>query len=160
MNIFILDLNTERAAQYHCDKHVVKMVLETAQILCAVFPKGEAPYKRTHYNHPCTIWARESKANYLWLIEFGKSLAKEYEFRYNRIHKSLAVIKWCENNINSLSLPCTDMTEPAQAMPEDYQHMDVVHAYRTYYLHDKAKIATWNKARSAPYWWQKDKQAA
>ena len=84
MNIFVLDYNPKRAAQMQCDKHVVKMPLETAQILCSAFEPGTAPYKRTHYNHPCSVWGRESKVNYKWLIEHGLALSDEYTYRYGK----------------------------------------------------------------------------
>jgi len=62
MNIFFLDFDTEKCAKYHCDKHVVKMILETAQLLCGTHwvIGSEAPYKLSHKNHPCAIWTRES----------------------------------------------------------------------------------------------------
>lgn len=72
MNIFILDTNPKIAAQYHVDKHVVKMILETAQLLCSAhwLNGSEAPYKLTHKNHPCAIWTRECVENYNWLCIF------------------------------------------------------------------------------------------
>lgn len=76
MNIFVLDYTPQKAAEYHCDKHVVKMILESAQILCAVHHKNgdsNVPYKLTHKNHPCTIWAGESRSNYLWLTQLRVS---------------------------------------------------------------------------------------
>ena len=63
MNIFKLDESPVVSAKYACDKHVVKMILESAQMLCAVHPEGTAPYKRSFYNHPCTKWVRESNLN-------------------------------------------------------------------------------------------------
>lgn len=85
MNIFVLDYNPQVAAEYHCDKHVVKMILESAQILCAVHHKNgnsDVPYKLTHANHPCIIWAGESKQNYLWVTELAEALNDEYIFRF------------------------------------------------------------------------------
>ena len=61
MNIFVLDTDPQTAARLMCNKHVVKMILESAQMLCSAFENGEAPYRRAYYNHPCTKWARESK---------------------------------------------------------------------------------------------------
>ena len=92
MNIFILDQDPVKSAQFQCNKHVVKMCLETAQLLCSVFPSGLAPYKRTHYNHPCAKWARDSWCNYMWLISHGHALCNEYEYRYNKIHKCQEII--------------------------------------------------------------------
>ena len=78
MNIFYLANNVDDCAKYHMDKHVVKMPLETAQLLCTVHwvCGGEAPYKKTHLNHPSSIWARYSIENYRWLCKLGKALCK------------------------------------------------------------------------------------
>ena len=81
MNIFVLSEDPIEAAQMQCDQHVVKMTLETAQMLCTPFPNGSAPYKHTHYNHPCNVWVRESKANFIWLCDHGDALAQEYTDR-------------------------------------------------------------------------------
>ncbi len=69
MNIFALDTDPVTCAQYHCDKHVIKMILESVQMLsttCSILG-AEAPYKPTHANHPCTKWVRESWENFGWL---------------------------------------------------------------------------------------------
>ncbi len=149
MNIFVLDNCPEFAAKYQCDKHVVKMVLETAQLLCSAHET--APYKRTHYNHPCAIWTRSSMGNYDWLVRHGLALAREYTFRYNKIHKSTEVIEWAMlNKPNILDLGLLPF---AQAMPDQYKNPDdVVSAYRNYYMNEKARIATWTKTET-PYWY-------
>ena len=97
MNIFFLDYDTKKCAKYHCDKHVVKMILETAQLLCGAHwvTGSEAPYKLSHKNHPCSIWVRESLSNYLYLCDLGLELCKEYTYRYGRTHKSQQIIEWC-----------------------------------------------------------------
>jgi hypothetical protein len=87
MNIFFLDEDPTLSAQYHVDKHVVKMILETAQLLCGVHHAtsqitDQVPYKLSHKNHPCAIWARTSLSNYLYLCELGLELCKEYTYRY------------------------------------------------------------------------------
>ena len=150
MNIFVLDRDPQKAAQYHCDKHVVKMILETAQILCAAFPKGDAPYKQTHYNHPCSIWARESLANFNWLIELGYHLGEEYTARYGKTHKSIAVIEWCDDHIPSLNFPQMEMTEFALAMPDYCKTSDAVESYRKYYIEEKKEICSWKNG--SPDW--------
>lgn len=73
MNVFALDLSPKTAARYHCDAHVVKMILETTQMLStAHWMRGtRGPYRPTHANHPCSVWVRESTANYKWLHELG-----------------------------------------------------------------------------------------
>ena len=85
MNIFMLDNDTKLAAQYHNDKHCVKMCLEYAQLLCtARHESGDstARYRPTHKNHPSAIWVRESLNNYVWLCQLGIDLCKEYTERY------------------------------------------------------------------------------
>ena len=158
MNIFILDLDVKKSAQYHVDKHVVKMILETAQLLCGVHHMTEqvtdqataqVPYKLSHKNHPCSIWARESMSNYLYLCEIGLALCDEYTYSYGKRHKSQDVIEWCI--INKPNLSDKGFTEPAKAMPEEYKVDDVVESYRNYYRGAKKDFATW-KMRNVPEW--------
>ena len=160
MNIFVLDLDPELAAQYHCDKHVIKMVLETAQILSTVaiekFPTArDVLYRPTHRNHPCTIWARESQGNILWLGTFGLFLCKEFEYRYEKVHKSRKVIYMASTLLlSSVAVPLFakhNMTPFAQAMPNGYKQEDAVKAYRDYYKHEKTKLLTYTKRRK-PEW--------
>lgn len=153
MNIFILDNDINKSASYLNDKHIVKMVLEHTQLLCSQFEKGEAPYKRSHYNHPCSIWCRESKENYEWLIKYTEVMFKEYTKRYNKVHKSQQVLEWCKNNYTRLNLPSKGLTRFAQAMPEQYKNKDAVKAYRDYYNNEKSHIATW-KNGNVPYWFK------
>ena len=155
MNIFILDNDIKTSAESLCDKHLVKMVLETAQLLCSQFNPGDAPYKRTHYNHPCSTWCRENSANYLYLIEYGLYLCDEYTYRYNKVHKSAQVIQWCKDNIALLKLPYSQSVSPfAQAVPNDFKSTNAVNTYREYYLNNKRAIATWNRGRNPPTWWK------
>ena len=156
MNIFLLDTDTKKCAQYHCDKHVVKMILETAQLLCGVHhltPQvtPQVPYKLSHRNHPCSIWARESLSNYLYLCELGLELCKEYTYRYGKRHKSQDVIEWCL--INKPNIADKEFTEPARAMPDEYKSNCVVESYRNYYIGEKSKIAVW-KNRETPEWFK------
>ena len=98
MNIFVVDEDPVVAAQQLCDKHVVKMILESAQMLCTVALEHgyeDAPYKKAHPKHPCTLWAGKSAENWQWLITHGLAMAEEYTRRYGRQHKSEAVIRWC-----------------------------------------------------------------
>ena len=152
MNIFILSRDPKIAAQMQCDKHVVKMILETAQLLCSPYPPGSAPYKRSHYNHPSSIWTRASKENYKWLINHGLHLCEEYSYRYGKEHKSLAVIKWCRDHMKDLKLPSKGLTPFVQVMKDEYRSKNPVSAYRNYYLKEKREIARWTR-RSPPRWW-------
>ena len=143
MNIFFLDFNPRRAAEYHCDKHVVKMILETAQLLYCVhwvlhpesIPAGA--YRKTHPNHPCAIWARESLDNYTWLCELGLELCREYTFRYDKIHKTESHLFWLMKNPPALSR--MGITQIRLAMPDEYKLPNPVEAYRKYYIENKFK---------------------
>ena len=151
MNIFAVDKDPKISAQQLCDKHVVKMILESAQMLCSAYPNGDAPYKRAFYKHPCTIWARESQENYEWLLAHAYAMCQEYTRRYGKVHKSIYAIEWCGKNYIKLQLPQKGLTEFAQAMPEQYKNKCSVTAYRSYYIGEKAGFATW-KTRKAPEW--------
>lgn len=152
MNIFVLDKNPALAAQYHMDKHVVKMPLETAQILCSVRHKLglDAPYKLTHKNHPCVVWAEKSLSNYFWLCKLGLEISQEYTYRYKKVHKSQEVIQFCLD-----SLPRVSYNSPqdfVQVMPEKYISSNPVQSYRNYYVNEKVHLASW-KFRDPPKWW-------
>lgn len=100
MNIFALDWEPKQAAKWHCDAHIIKMPLETAQMLSTVnhlSGNGALLYAPTHVNHPCNIWARISKENYQWLWEFGLALCDEYEQRYKKIHASKTILYLTKN---------------------------------------------------------------
>ena len=156
MNIFFLDENPTLSAQYHVDKHVVKMILETAQLLCSVHHTtdkvtDQVPYKLSHKNHPCAVWARQSLSNYLYLCELGLELCNEYTHRYGKRHKSQDVIEWCVTNKPNI---CDkEFTEPAKAMPNEYKVDDVVQSYRNYYMGAKSGFAVW-KMRDIPHWYK------
>jgi len=151
MNIFVLHTDPARAAQDHCDRHVVKMLLETAQLLCSVHDPGEAPYRRTHYSHPCSVWARASLQNYDWLVGLGEALAREYTRRYGKVHKSQRVVEWAEQNVPDL--PSTGQTPFVLAMPEEYKQDCPVRAYRAYYRGEKG-WARWDKIGNVPEWFR------
>lgn len=157
MNIFYLDKCPQKAAQYHCDKHVVKMVLETAQLLSTAHrvldnPTDDILYKTTHVNHPSSIWVRSSISNYSWTYMLFMYLSDEYEERYNKQHKSWIKLR------NKLLFPPKSLksfleTPIALAMPEEYKTSCPVTSYRTYYKKDKAYMAKWEKLDNIPQWW-------
>lgn len=152
MNIFILDNDIKTCAQYHCDQHVVKMILESVQILCTVLNKKgfSTSYKSTHANHPCVLWAGASFDNFLWLSDLTLELNKEYKYRYDKQadHKSIAVL----TEISEYSFLSIGLTTFPQAMPDQYKVAnDPVLAYRNFYRADKAKFAKWTK-RAPPKW--------
>jgi hypothetical protein len=158
MNIFVLDKDPTLAAQYHCDKHVVKMVLESAQMLSATHTlldgEQDGLYKLTHANHPCTKWVRESNNNYNWMYALFSALCAEYTFRYGKTH--LCQTKF----LNKFMSPPKNIsigykTIQPKAMPVEFQVSDVVQSYRNYYKGAKADIAKW-KVREAPEWFKND----
>lgn len=145
MNIFVLDTNPRIAATYHCDQHVVKMILESAQLLCtASYQHGHpAPYRPTHAKHPCTLWTAESRGNWDWLVALAYGLNNEYKLRYghNTDHKSWRIIEQLDH---PPALPDRGLTSFVQAMPDQYKVPgDPVAAYRAFYCGDKASFATW-----------------
>jgi hypothetical protein len=174
MNIFVLDECPITSAQMQCDKHIIKMPLETAQMLCAVWYRygsgdrvpltlGGTPYKETHKNHPCTLWAGNDAHNYDWLWRHGMELCFEYTRRYNNIHKCQSVIM--DLTIDNVGFAFEHMsrqgTPHPQCMPDIYKEQDgffppevaTVRAYRQYYVHDKKDIAKWEKSRPMPDWY-------
>ena len=144
MNIFVLDNDPTVAAKLHLDKHVVKMPLETAQMLSSICG---GPYKVTHKNHPCTVWARQSKGNYHWLVQLGFALCNEYSHRYSKRHKCRDIIEQLKHAPESV--PDGDRTPFAQAMPDECKRDDAVEAYKEYYRKHKQHIASW-KNRDVP----------
>lgn len=150
MNIFYLDRDPKSCASMHCDKHVVKMVLETAQLLCTThwLTGSSAKYKSTHKNHPSAVWTRENIHNYRWLCQLGLELCYEYTNRYSKIHKSQSIIEWCTNN--EPKLPDGVFTDPPLAMPDHCKTSDSVESYRNYYIKEKSHLAVWKTKR--PNW--------
>lgn len=146
MNIFFLDKDPHVAAMYHCDKHVIKMILESAQMLyCAHWVltpdfNKEGAYKKAHMNHPCTIWTRESIDNYTWLCRLAMELCMEYKFRYgdHKTHKTQAHVEWLTANPPA-TIPHIGMTKFRLAMPDQFKTDDPIDAYRTFYKESKMK---------------------
>lgn len=180
MNIFVLDYDLDRCAEYHVDKHIVKMPLEAAQMLCtnmwidkylgfiprkltskewAVLKEQKKneprdyPYLPTMYNHPCTIWARSSLDNYEWLVCYALALNDEYGYRYGKSHKSVHDV--ILQLPDPTSLPRNGLTPFAQAMPEELKSGDPIASYRSFYHKDKATFASW-KYRDKPPWWDEE----
>ena len=160
MNIFYIDRDPVIAAQMSCDKHVVKMILESAQMLCAAhrvldgdeYADKMGLYKMVHKNHPSTIWTRTSKKNYDWHWKYFDALLKEYTHRYGKHHAT-------ERLRNILFMPPLNIdreapfTDPPQCMPDILKCEDTVLAYQSYYIVEKARFARWTK-REVPTWFK------
>lgn len=173
----MLDNNPKLSAQYHADKHVVKMIVEYAQLLSTAHrvldgkPKKvsyvtktgkkrtktlyelddkrfEALYSASHVNHPSAVWVRESYENYLWLHEMAVELCREYSVRYNKIHKTQSVLSVL--SFLPKKIPAITKTPLKLAMPEQYHNENPVEAYRTYYREEKQHLVSW-KTR-IPFW--------
>jgi hypothetical protein len=150
MNIFYLDSDPVKAAQAQYNKHVVKMILESAQMLCTAhhhYDNGHnVPYKKAHYNHPSTIWCRQNSRQYYWLFHHMLALGDEYTKRYNKTHLSITkcfdVLKDCP-----VGMPLGgEFNEPPQCMPEQYKVPGCsVTAYWNYYEREKHTVANKNE---------------
>ena len=176
MNIFMLHEDPEENVKLHCDKHVVKMILEYAQMLSTAHRMldgtqyiddssgrrikrwrmdhdEEVLYKASHINHPCTIWARDNCANYGYLYILFCSLCSEYTYRYGKIH-----LTWRKLG-NVLATPPKNITHASwinlpsmpQCMPEEYKDINVISAYRRFYRNDKIDFAKYTR-RDTPNW--------
>ena len=167
MNIFILSLIQKKIAEFMMDKHVSKILLESVQMLCTakriVDPEDAETmsdlYRIAHKNHPVTIWCRKSRENFVWVLDLIDELHAEWRFRYGhpdtKFHKSYLVAIELRERI-----PAEDMFEEvgltpfALAMPDEYKCDDPIEAYRNYYMSpEKQKIASWNKKRMKPDWY-------
>ncbi|MDT8445735.1 MAG: hypothetical protein RRB13_02410 [bacterium] len=151
MNLFIFSLEHEENARFHCDRHVVKMCIEYAQLLstaCRLKGQDEG-YRLTHVNHPCSLWVQKSKANWRWVLDLLAALNAEYRFRYGKEpnHKSFEVAQ----SLTCPDLPNEGLSPFAQVMPEQYRQADCVQAYRDYFRGEKRRLAQWTK-REVPGW--------
>ncbi len=162
MNIFAVDKDPVLAAKSLPDKLVVKMPLETAQILSTALIEHDCEsktiYKATHSHHPCVVWAGYTKGNFDWLVKHGLALCDEYFARYGKVHgrehKSRQVIEACANLSKEVAFYRMYMTPFQQVMPENFRSDDPVAAYREY-LHSKSYLANglgW-KHCNPPEWW-------
>ena len=161
MNIFYLDRDPKVAAQMHCDKHVVKMILESAQMLSTAhrfldgdkYANEKGLYKLAHKNHPSSIWVRSSYQHYKWLYQLFDNLCMEYTYRYGKHHASERLLTPLKEFPKFI--PVADFTDPSMCMPEYCKGDDTVMSYQTYYILEKSDFATW-KLRKQPRWFNED----
>ena len=148
MNIFHLHKVPKICAEYHSDRHVVKMILETAQMLSTAYQKhcgdDDNLYKSAYPKHPMTICVGESVENFNYAHLLGKELGKQYTKRYGKIHKSSNIINAFNNgrlqNIED-RFPSQYFTRPPLCMPDEYKSDDYIQSYRNYYIGDKKRFA-------------------
>jgi len=153
MNIFYLDKDPVKAARLQYNKHVVKMILESAQMLCTAhhcygdkYQVENVPYKQAHLNHPSTVWTRRSKSTYMWLYNHMIALGDEYTKRYGKTHLSITKCK------DFLAIPPKhiqgeEFTQPPQAMPDEYKDECSIQAYWNYYIGEKHVVVNKNKEK-------------
>lgn len=168
MNIFFLDKDPHKAAKMHCDKHTVKMILESAQLLSTAHRvldgelinkkwilkdnRENALYKATHANHPSAIWTRSNINHYMYLYRLFCELMEEYTYRYGKVHKCDSMREILSNAPTNI-VKTNNWQDPPQCMPDDSKvDGDVVEAYRNYYTNHKARFAKWTR-RKEPSWW-------
>lgn len=159
MNIFYLHEDPNTCAQMHCDKHVVKMILEYAQLMSTAHHMLDEEqaipglYKCTHKNHPSAVWTREAPAHYKYVLNLFNALAHEYKHRYKKNHltftKLTGIIDVLPRNMSDSS----EFVDPPQCMPDVYKQESTVGAYRAYYKLGKEQ--TWIRKftdRQIPSW--------
>lgn len=155
MNIFYIDPNPTEAAMMLADRHILKMQIESAQMLStAHWETGStAPYKKTHKNHPSSKWVRESIQHYDWLVQHGLAICDEFFFRYGKEHKTKKILEWLRDF--KPNIPDKGFTEPPCCMPDQYKLNDAVSSYRNFYVKEKVetKGLEWKKVPSRkPSW--------
>lgn len=133
MNIFVTDASAKICALSHCDRHLVKMIVETAQMLATahwILDNKIVEYKPTHWGHPCSVWIRESSENYQWSVNLLSELCSEYTVRYKKRHKTEGVLPALSKAPGNI--PIGPATNWAQAMPEEFMSRDSIESYRDY----------------------------
>lgn len=161
MNIFATYPDPKKSARVLDDKRVIKMILESAQLLCTALTQVgvEVPYRPTHTGHPCTVWVSKSRHNARWLWYHAMELCSEYTLRFGKVHKTQAVLEGLMQHLHLL--PDTPFTDPPNCARRsdlgiDYTHIeDVYKSYRNY-LHARLK-AEFGKPRVNPRYSRSDK---
>jgi len=155
MNIFHLDKDPLLCARYHCDKHVVKMVLETAQMLCTAYQRNygikDDLYKPAYPHHPMTKWVGNSGGNFIFTLKLFEHLRDEYNYRYNKWHKSSKTIILLHSKYKEWHNWTTPFTTPPLCMPDKYKLDDYVKSYKNYYIGEKMYFAKYNYSET-PHW--------
>jgi len=180
MNVFYLDNDPDLCAQYHNDKHVVKMCIEYAQLMSTAHrvldgslwygktingrkiaryfledgEMNEVLYKASHLNHPSNRWVRASTEHYEWLYNTWTSLCNEYRHRYGKVHESFRKLE-VYLLLPPKNMPTKPFVAPPPAMssfPECIVENDSIKSYRNYYWKAKAGFCVWSK-RQKPEWW-------
>lgn len=182
MNIFYLDKNPQKCAEMHVDRHVCKMVIEYAQLLCTAHrvldgeeyrrlsannrsikawrlpdSREDRLMKPTMMNHPSAIWVRQSNKNYVWLYDLWCELLKEFTYRYGKTHACARLIP--DLKMIPKNIPEGKFTGPTPAMPDECKVPgDSLQSYHNYYVMNKVHLWSWKgkiNSRSKPMWFTK-----
>ena len=164
MNRFIIDHHPAAIAKSLCDQHIVKMPLEEAQMLSTAvrhhagdeYADDNNIYKTAYMNHPCTIWARECRENYVYAVVLLEAMSDEYTHRYGKVHKSSLLLPAFKSATEYVPANGEGLT----AHPQCFSGFDQlktnelwpITAYRRFYRVDKLKFARYNKGREMPHW--------
>jgi hypothetical protein len=176
MNIFYIDHDPAQAAEWMVDKHVVKMILESAQLLSTAHrildgreiegksktgrkarrwflddARENVMYSATHINHPSAVWCRESVENYNWFVDHFFALMSEYTYRYNKEHKCYGELSYMLQSPPH-NLKKWDWTAMPSCMADEYIiSEDPIINYRNYYREGKKNLHKWTN-RQPPEW--------
>lgn len=161
MNIFVSDASPEISARNLDDKRVVKMILESTQLLCTAINfhsnSQVTPYKSTHINHPSTIWARETRSNWLWLWNHAYELCDRYQAAYNKIHKCRQIIIDLVDNKMDEVIPAGPQTNFANCTSNNEKGINFKHITETTEAYRHYLVARWNTDKLKPKWTKRDK---
>lgn len=165
MNIFYPSGDTHYCARWLGDKHVIKMPLETAQLLSTAHRLcggREDVYRVTHRNHPTALWVRERRGNYLWTWQLLNALLHEFKFRRGKEHASGRLLGRLRNIPPEIKPG--QFRPPPLVMPERF-HVEqptegfgagggpTQGAYRNYYYHKwREGIVEYQMGRKMPRW--------
>ncbi len=170
MNIFVTDDDPIVAARNLCDKHINKMIVESAQMLANGFPLSRLaakdcprnalgrPRVHSYRYHPCTQWTFKTQDNMSWLISHAIEMGEERRYRWGKDHYTLDFIAWCYENLHDSYAPIGSRTEFAVAIAKDmncrkqpnFDDLPVTEKYRLYIQLDKP-FAQWTR-REKPTW--------
>lgn len=173
MNIFYLAEDPHQSAEMHCDKHVVKMILEYAQLMSTAHRMCDGTqyidsssgrrikrwrlddaamesvlYKASHVNHPSAIWVRSNSRQYNYMYKMFLALCTEYTHRYDKTHATDCLLRQPLAEVPA-NIPDGEFAPPPQCMPEIYKDESTIQAYKKYYIGDKKSMHKW-KNRPVP----------
>lgn len=175
LNIFYTNVDPKQCAIEHTNKHLISQIKESCQLLSTAHRvldgveyidsssgrkirrwklddcRDKLLYKATHCNHPSAVWVRQSRSNYLWLVNLLSCLCSEYTYRYNKIHKceQIGLVDMLFDNIPN-NLGNNQFTEPTPAMPENYVvKNNSLLSYQKYVRDGKKHLHAW-KGREVP----------